>query len=284
MSEITKLERFETGVVFWGGSDPGKSLAELKALGVRCGQMVAGGDFDLASAPAWRDALQSDGFVVTSVVAAFNGEGYADIPNVHDTVGFLPPATRAEREARILQVSDFAATLGVSSIGTHVGCLPHDPTHPDFVAVQSVVQRVCDHAAYRGQRLALETGQEPAPVLLQFIRGVGRANLLINFDPANMILYGSGDPIEALELLGPLVHSVHCKDGDWPPAGQPNALGQERALGTGAVGMERFLRQLVKIGYRGPLAIEREAPDPAERLRDIESGIALLKKLKQSIL
>ena len=48
----------------------------------------------------------------------------------------------------------------------------------------------------------LETGQETADGLLQFIADVGRDNLFVNFDPANMILYGTGEPIEA--LLSPL--------------------------------------------------------------------------------
>jgi sugar phosphate isomerase/epimerase len=108
---------------------------------------------------------------------------------------------------------------------------------------------------------------------------VGRPNLRINFDPANMILYGTGDPIEALRLLGPLVASVHCKDGDWPPPETPGALGRERPLGEGSVGMERYVRTLSEIGFRGPLNVERETEDQQERLRDMGRGIALLKSL-----
>jgi sugar phosphate isomerase/epimerase len=108
---------------------------------------------------------------------------------------------------------------------------------------------------------------------------VGRPNLRINFDPANMILYGTGDPIEALRLLGPLVASVHCKDGDWPQPETPGALGRERPLGEGSVGMERYVRTLSEIGFRGPLNVERETEDQQERLRDMGRGIALLKSL-----
>lgn len=97
-----------------------------------------------------------------------------------------------------------------------------------------------------------------------------------------MILYGTADPIEALSVLGPHVLSVHCKDGDWPAAGDPTALGREQPLGAGAVGMERFLKKLKEIGYKGPLTIEREGTDPAQWLRDVESGIELLERLKQN--
>ena len=78
-----------------------------------------------------------------------------------------------------------------------------------------------------------------------------------------MILYGTGDPIDALGVLGPHVVSVHCKDGDWPPKGVAGALGEEKPLGQGAVGMERFIHKLKEIGFKGPLNIEREVPDQA---------------------
>ena len=107
------------------------------------------------------------------------------------------------RLARTLAVSDFAARLGVGSIACHVGFVPEDAGHPDYVAVREMVRQVCDHAATHGQTFALETGQEPANVLLAFIRDVDRANLRINFDPANLILYGTGEPIGALDSARP---------------------------------------------------------------------------------
>src|SRR5205807_10625041 len=120
------------------------------------------------------------------------------------------------------------------------------------------VRCICDHAARNGQAFALETGQERPQVLADFIRAGDRPNLRVNFDPANMILYGSGDPVDALRLLAPWVISVHMKDGDWPPPGDPTALGKERPLGQGAVGVERFIAALREIGFRGSLNIERE--------------------------
>jgi sugar phosphate isomerase/epimerase len=284
MPDLKQLDRLETGVMFWAGRDPLETLTEVKSFGVRCGQIGIPGDLDLACAGRWQSALQETGFVITTVFAAFNGESYADKPTVRDTVGFIPLSTRAERERRTCEVSDFAAVIGAPAIATHIGCVPQHPDDPDHIAVREMVVRICDYAAAKGQRFALETGQESAPVLLEFINEVNRPGLGINFDPANMILYGTGDPIEALEILSGKVFSVHCKDGDWPPADRPEALGSERALGTGSVGMERFLRQLVKIGYQGPLAVEREAHDPAERLRDIRSGVLLLEELKQATL
>jgi sugar phosphate isomerase/epimerase len=126
---------------------------------------------------------------------------------------------------------------------------------------------------------ALETGQEPAAVLLRFIQDVGRPNLRINFDPANMILYGTGDPIEAWKTLAPWVISVHAKDGDWPDRSAPESLGSERPLGQGSVGMERFVQAVAASGFRGSLNVERETEDQSERLRDIREAVALIRKL-----
>ena len=269
---------FEPGVMFWAERD---KLEMALSLGVRYGQLGIPGGMQLNDAVAadWKSALEAAGFTLVTVFAAYEGENYADIPSVARTVGFIPPDTRAARLTRTLAVSDFAAQLGVPSIACHVGFVPEDPQHPDYVAVREMVRRVCDHAAGHGQSFALETGQEPAEVLLRFIRDVDRANLRINFDPANLILYGSGEPIAALETLAPLVISVHCKDGDWPAPGVKGVLGKERPLGKGSVGITRFVETLRKVGFGGPLNVEREADNQQERIRDLAEGVGLLRAL-----
>ena len=147
-------------------------------------------------------------------------------------------------------------------------------------------QRLILYGAKNGQKLHLETGQESADHLLEFIHDVNRSNLFINFDPANMILYGTGNPIEALKKVGHLVKSVHCKDAKW--AAEPvrgKEWGCEVALGEGDVGMETYLRTLKEIGYQGPLTIEREiAHDRERQRRDIGTAAALLQRLRAQIL
>ena len=229
------IASFETAVMFWAGRDPAQTIAELTRLGIRSGQLGLPGDLDLTCAPQWRDALAAARFRVFTVFAAYTGESYADIPTVERTVGFVPGGTRDERERRTIAVSDFAAIIGAPGIATHIGFVPESPDDPDYAVVRDMVRRVCDYAARSNQTFALETGQEPADVLLSFLNDVGRPNLGINFDPANMILYGTGDPIEALGILGPRVVSVHCKDGDWPEPGIAGALGKEQPLGAGSV-------------------------------------------------
>ena len=275
---MQSLNALEPGVMFWTGRD---HVAEVKQLGVRCGQLGVDPsfEFDNAAVEDWRSALEQEQFTVVTVFAAYTGESYADIPTVQRTVGFIPRDTRIERFERTCAVSDFAAQLGVGSIACHIGFVPEDREHVDYVEVRALVRRICDYAARNRQIFALETGQEPAAVLLDFLRDVDRPNIAINFDPANMILYGTGDPVEALGVLGPHVISVHCKDGLWPPKDQPGALGTEVPLGAGAVGIERFIAKLKEIGFGGPLNVEREAENQQERLRDIRSAVALLRRL-----
>lgn len=272
------LRDLEIGAMFWAGRD---DLAIIKALGVQCGQLGIAGNIGLKSlATKWKALLEEEDFAVVTAFCAYDGESYADIPTVQRTVGFIPPETREVREARTLEVSDFAAEIGVKSIACHIGFVPEDAQHPDAIAVRDMVRRVCDHAAKHGQTFALETGQEPAQTLLHFFKEVDRPNLGINFDPANMVLYGTGDPIEALGVLAPHVISVHAKDGDWPPVGVEGALGTERPLGQGAVGMERFMAKLKEIGYKGTINIEREIEDLQQRYADMAMAVTLLEKLR----
>jgi L-ribulose-5-phosphate 3-epimerase UlaE len=272
----------EIAVMFWAGKNPAETLGELTAMGIQRGQVGLPGDFDIAEAGAWKQALTNANFHVYTVFAAYTGESYADIPTVRRTVGFVPQNTREVRERRTEEASRFAQAIGVGSIATHIGCIPEDRNDADYLNIVELVRRICDYAGRFGQKFALETGQEPAAALKLFLDDVNRPNLGINFDPANMILYGTGDPIEALGILGPRVASVHCKDGDWPPEGDPDALGEEKALGEGSVDFPAFLRKLQEIGYTGPLAIEREASDSERRLQDIRSGIQLLRELQLS--
>lgn len=276
------LNDLEIGVMFWAGKDPVETIREVKNLGVRCGQLGVPGDMPLAgAAEAWSQALQEEDFAIVTVFCSYEGESYADIPTVERTVGFIPAATRTDREQRTKDVSHFAAGLGVKSIACHVGFVPENKNDPEYKAVRDLVRRICDHAKLHGQTFALETGQEPAGVLLEFLTDVERDNIGINFDPANMILYGTGDPIQALGVLGQHLLSVHCKDGNWPPKDAPGALGKEMPLGKGAVGMEQFLNKLKQVGYRGTLNIEREgAASPEERLEDIRAGVQLLESLR----
>jgi sugar phosphate isomerase/epimerase len=227
--------------------------------------------------------LSELGIKISVVFGGFEGESYADIPTVAKTVGLVPPETRAARTREMKEISDFARLLGVDAVALHIGFVPHDKADPMYQEVIQVTREICDHCRGNGQRLHLETGQEPVDTLLGFLKDVERDNLFVNFDPANMILYGSGDPIEALKKLGPYVKSVHCKDGKWS-ANPGKEWGKEVPFGQGDVGAEAFLQTLKDIGYEGPLTIEREIPEePARQKEEIGQAVRLLNELKQKI-
>ena len=277
---MSTLKALEPGVMFWAAANPTEVIRGVKALGVRSGQLGVGGDYLLdGAAPLWKYACESEDFTIVTVFGAYTGEDYADIPTVERTVGFIPPATREEREARTIALSDFAAKLGVKSIAAHVGFVPHDKEHPNYIAVREMVRRICDHAQHHGQSFTLETGQEPAETLLAFFKDVDRTNLGINFDPANMILYGTGDPIEALGVLGHHVISVHAKDGIWPDKNVAGSLGHEKPLGAGDVGIPAFVAKLKEIGYAGTVNVEREGTNPDVWRHDVAAAVELLKSL-----
>lgn len=225
--------------------------------------------------------LEELGITTTVVFAGFEGESYADIPTVERTVGLVSREYRAARTEEMKAIADFARDLHVSAVGVHLGFVPHDPADPDYAEVLALTRDICDHLERNHQALHLETGQEPVDVLIRFLDDVERENLFVNFDPANMILYGAGEPIPALEALGHRVHSVHCKDATW--SDQPGVTwGQETPLGEGAVDFAAFLRTLDTIGYTGPLTIEREIPQEPERQKaEIGRAIDLLERLKR---
>ncbi|GAB4146292.1 MAG: sugar phosphate isomerase/epimerase [Planctomycetaceae bacterium] len=226
------------------------------------------------------------GITITAVFGGFEGESYADIPTTVKTVGLVPQETRAARVQEMKEISDFAKLLGCETVALHIGFVPEDRDGDDYQSLIATTRDLLDHVKANGQRLHLETGQESADHLLQFISDVERDNLFINFDPANMILYGSGEPIEALKKVGHLVRSVHCKDATWAAEGQRGKeWGCEVPLGEGDVGMETYLRTLHELGYAGPLTIEREIAHDRERQKaDIGHAVRLLEELRSKIL
>ncbi|HEY1784470.1 MAG TPA: sugar phosphate isomerase/epimerase family protein [Pirellulales bacterium] len=263
----------------------GAKLEVARELGVSTIQLHAPAEASRTAARArqFLATLADLGITITAVFGGFEGESYADIPTVARTVGLVPPTTRAARTKEMKQIADFSRLLEVDVVALHLGFVPHNEADPLYREVLVVTRDLCDHCRGNGQKLHLETGQEPADCLLRFLHDVERDNLFVNFDPANMILYGSGEPIAALEQLGSLVHSVHCKDARWA-ANPGQEWGTEVPLGQGDVDMERYLRTLDAIGYDGPLTIEREIPEEAERQKaEIGQAIALLNRLKTKI-
>jgi sugar phosphate isomerase/epimerase len=208
---------------------------------------------------AYLQAARNGGVAIATQFIGFDGQDYSTLRTIATTVGLVRADMRSHRIAVAHKYSDLAADMGVRSLTMHVGFLPRDPIHPDYVGVVDAVRGLLDLCAERGQMINLETGQESADELLGFIQRVGRANLGVNFDPANFLLYDTDEPLAALELLHPLLNGVHCKDGLRPQVS--GDLGEETPLGEGAVTWPVMLARLLELGCHGPLVIERERRD-----------------------
>ena len=260
--------------------DTATALEKVKELGIKVVQLGSPPD-DVLNGPAQDDYIKTvkdSGVEISALCAGYPGESYADIATVARTVGLTNPETVSERIQRTKWHLDLAQKLGLDLLTAHIGVIPEDTTSDAYKALVATVQEICDYAAERGIAFGLETGQETAAPMVDFMEAVGADNLKINFDPANMILYGSGDPIEAIGVLKDYIVHVHCKDGIWPKA--EGALGEEVPQGQGEVGMDRYVAKLKEIGYTGPLTIEREAGD--DRAGDVAAAKALLEGLRDS--
>jgi sugar phosphate isomerase/epimerase len=249
----------------------------LQHLGVNIVQ-IACGDPHHASWDEGDDmprAATASGIVMTSAMLGFPGEDYTSPETIKKTGGFGDPSLRAERLARLKWAIERTTELGLDSLTLHAGFLPDrgDPGRESFLTTLAEAGRI---AAKGNIILAFETGQETADLLRATLDELGSPNLKVNFDPANMLLYDMGDPIRAVEILGPDIQSVHVKDARRPKvSGQ---WGEEVPLGKGNVNIKKFIDALKQNGFRGPLIVEREVGDQAARLRDLAAGLAFLRE------
>ncbi len=173
-----------------------------------------------------------------------------------ETVGLVPEVYRHKRIEEFKRGSDFAKKLGVKQFVTHVGFIPEEPHRREYKSLIIAIREVALHCKQNGQYFMFETGEETPLTLLRTIEDVGTDNLGVNLDPANLICYGKGNPIDALELLGKYVREVHAKDFCHPVNGQ--SVGVEVPIGEGNVNFPAFFKKLKEIGYDGTITIERE--------------------------
>jgi sugar phosphate isomerase/epimerase len=273
------LEPLAIGVCSW--SLQVKSIPELKRLMNRLGidvVQIACGDPHHA---AWDEGerlpeiARAAGFRMTGAMLGFPGEDYTTPQTIQKTGGFGNPATRAERLERFQWALDRTRALGLCDLMLHAGFIP-EPRQPDRKPFLDTLLKVSDLAKTKGVTIAFETGQETADLLRLTLNELKCPNLKVNFDPANMLLYDKGDPLHAVEILGPDIRSVHVKDANRPTV--PGNWGEEVPLGQGQVNIRQFVKTLQKVGYRGPLCIEREVGDQEQRLADIAHGIRFLQE------
>jgi len=197
------------------------------------------------------------------------------------TIGLVPPTTRAARIDALRQVSDFAKLLSISQVQTHCGFIPENPADPLYPGTVEAIRAVAQHCQGNGQYFLMETGQETPTTVSRVIRDVNMPNLAVGFDTANLILYGKANPVDAVDILGPHVRSVHAKDGKWPT--NPSKLGEEVLIGQGLVDFKKVFTKLHKFGYTGAITIERETSGP-QQIEDVKKEKLYLQRILDEVL
>jgi len=255
-----------------------KSFEQVRELGATTCQLSFWGGAELSqeAAERTRDDAAAAGVVITSVWCGWSGPAVWDFVDGPSTIGLVPPKYRDTRTAELKRGAQFTAWLGVSNMITHVGFLPPDPKNPDYIGTVEALKQAADACGERGICFCFETGQETPVVLLRCMQDIGRPNLGVNLDPANLLMYGNANPIDALDILGPYIRDVHAKDGDYPTDGR--RLGPEKALGEGRVNFPVLVPKLKSFGYAGSLTIEREISGPQQTV-DIRKAIGVLRPL-----
>lgn len=216
---------------------------------------------------------------ITSFWAGWSSPDVWNFVDGPATLGLVPHAYRAKRLDELKMGVDFAKKLGVHDVATHVGFVPETPTLEGYRDLVAAVRYIADYCAKNDMYFNFETGQETPVTLMRLFSDVGADNLGVNFDPANLILYGRGNPVDAIDIYGDKIRGVHVKDGDYPK-GDFYKLGNERVVGEGSVNYPVFLPKLLKSGYTGDLYIEREITGQ-QRADDIKKTITYIKTLMQ---
>ena len=269
--------RNRIGVCSWSlkPADPQELARQVKSVGIDRVQLALS---PVATEPdTWGsaiDVLRKAGIVVVSGMFSPIGEDYSTLETIRATGGIVPDKHWQANLAMATQIAAIAKRENIKAVTFHAGFVPHDHTDPDYAKLRDRLATLAKVFADAGCSLLLETGQETADDLTKFLDAVDQPNVGVNFDPANMILYGKGDPIEAISKLITRVKNVHIKDAT--ASAKPGEWGAEVPAGTGEVDWKQFFKVLIDANYTGYLVIEREAGD--DRAGDIAKARQMVLK------
>jgi L-ribulose-5-phosphate 3-epimerase len=263
------------GLIIDIGNDPDAAMAKVHDLGLPTSQIFVS-EFGPGLAARLRQVLESYHIEATSLVVGGPGKEVWDFYQGPLTIGLVPRATREARIAQIKKASDFGKECGIPAVQTHCGFIPENPNDPVYAETIAAIREVVSYCKDHGQNFRYETGQETPITLVRAIQDVGLDNQGVNFDLANLILYGKANPVDAIEILAPYVQGIHAKDGMWPT--NPKQLGEEVPIGKGKVDFPGIIERLKQLNYRGAVTIEREISGP-QQMEDVRSAKMYLEKL-----
>ncbi len=257
-------------------SDANDLVQQLQAIGINRVQIAL--DPIRERTAVWGrivDLFRQNNITMVSGMFETVGEDYSTLESIRRTGGLVPDATWDENWRNIQTHAVIASQLELKLATFHAGFLPRDQNHPAFRKLLDRIILVADRFAGKGIDLGFETGQETAETLRAFLERLNRPNAGVNFDPANMILYDNGSPIEALRALGPWLKQCHIKDAT--RTRKTGAWGQEAVVGTGEVNWREFFQTLAELRFTGDLCIEREAGN--QRAADIRAAKQFLESV-----
>ncbi|MBO4304883.1 MAG: sugar phosphate isomerase/epimerase [Lentisphaeria bacterium] len=257
------------------GEDP---FAAIRDYGLKTAQLQ-NWDMDnlnAATAEKVKHDLAASGVRLAAFWAGYTGKIVWNSYGGPDTCGIVPRDQRARRVDELKRGADFAAMIGAPALITHCGFIPENPMDPLYGETVAAIRDVALHCRERGIGFWFESGQETPLTLLRTIEDLAMPNLGVNLDTANLILYGRGNPVDALEVVGPYVRNLHVKDGVFPA--NSKVLGQQRALGEGVVDFDKVIKKLYDLDFQGELIIEREISGPQQAI-DIRKGITFLSRI-----
>jgi sugar phosphate isomerase/epimerase len=263
------------GLIIGVGKDPDAAMAKVRDLGLPTSQVFVD-EFEMELVGKLRQALEKHQIEATSLVVGGPGKEVWDFYQGPLTIGLVPRETRAARVAHIKKASDFAKQCGIQAVQTHCGFIPENPNNPVYKETITVMKEVVGYCKNNSQNFRYETGQETPITLVRAMQDVGFDNQGVNFDLANLILYGKANPVDAIELLGPYVQGIHAKDGLFPT--NPKELGREVPIGKGKVDFQRIIERLKQLNYQGAVTIEREISGP-QQVADVREAKNYLEKL-----
>jgi sugar phosphate isomerase/epimerase len=218
------------------------------------------------------EILAAAGVTVRSGMMAMRGEDYSTLESIRRTGGVRPDTHWVANLAAARENASLAARLGLPLVTFHAGFIPERRDHPLRPVMIQRLRQVVDRFEAEGVGVAFETGQETADTLLDVLDELDRPSVGVNFDPANMILYGMGDPVAALRVLAPFVRQIHIKDAVPSPIAEQ--WGEERIVGRGSVNWPAFFEVIEELGIGCDLMIEREAG--TSRVADITTAAGVI--------
>ncbi|AEV29358.1 sugar phosphate isomerase/epimerase [Sphaerochaeta pleomorpha str. Grapes] len=265
-------------VTMESGTDIEAKFVEVKEMGMDNCQLVCWDHlaFTDAMADKINKAVVSQQMEITAFWCGWDGPKVWDFYDGPLTLGLVPTAYRAQRLEILLQGCDFAKKIQVRDVVTHVGFLSENPNDAVYAEVLAALRPLVEKCKTNGQYFLFETGQETPVTLKRVLQDLGSENVGVNLDPANLLMYGKANPIDALDVFGKYVRGVHGKDGEYPTDG--HRLGAEVPLGKGKVDYPRFIAKLKEVGYDGSITIEREISGE-EQIKDILEAKKLLEQL-----